>query len=152
MQSEEEIRWLNRLIEDFEGSVRRGAWQLEQFEGSRAELRGVWDDSCSRELAMRFFGPHAEEASRQIANLRYGETQLREVSRSIRNGNDQLTIATDRHSDFQSHISESATIFHTIDSLMSEALERTGESGALMNQSRSLIEQAEAAGNSAPAG
>lgn len=152
MQPDEEIRWLNRLIEDFDSGLRRGSWQLAQLETSRAELRNVWDDSCSQEITMRFFDPHAEEASREVADLKHGESQLREVSRSIDKGNKQLITASERSNEFQSLLSETATVFHTIDSLISESLERAGESVALINQSQSLMDQAEQAGNSAPAG
>lgn len=146
----EEQQWINRLIDGFDESIRKASWQFNELESCRAEVKFAWDDSCSRELAQRFFDPHAEEATRTLADLRNGEQKLRAAHEALGAVDEAFDKAGKYSRRHQEILSEASTAFHAIDSLLSETHDRVSNSYRHQGDAMNLIQQANQAGNAAP--
>lgn len=143
----EQIRWVSNQILSLEDTTRQSKWNLEQLEDQRTQLRAIWDDSCSEDMARRFLNPQARDAAEALGALGTQTQQLQAVSSACERAYSDYEHVMSHSSEIERLVGEAGNVFRTLDSLVSEVNRHAESSDHQASQARIRLEEANRAGN-----
>lgn len=143
----EQIQWVSNQVASFEDTVRQSKWQMEQIDDQRTQLRRVWDDACSEDMARRFLNPQARDATEALSFLEVQIQQLQGVSAACGDAYTEFEHVIARSAEIERLVGDAGNVFRTLDSLVSEVNRHAESSDHHANQAKMRLEDANRAGN-----
>jgi len=144
---QEQIQWVSNQVASFEDTTRQSKWHLDQLEDQRAQLRGVWDDACSEDVARRFLTPQARDAAEALRTLGEQIQQLQSVSSACGSAYIEFEHIISQSAEIERLMSDAGNLFRTLDSLVSEVNRNAESSDHHASRSKMLLEEATHTGN-----
>ncbi len=141
-----ELHWLAQRIEELREAVQKSRWHLEEVREYRGELMHMWQDNCSREMTRRFLDPLDAEGVTSLVELDRQTDLLQSCHAALDQAADFCNVSLVASAELRQLVDEAESIFRALTSIVSEAIERTGESSAYAAQALNFLHQAEAAG------
>jgi hypothetical protein len=143
---QEQIQWVSNQVASFEDTTRQSKWNLDQLQDQRTQLRAVWDDACSEDVARRFLNPQARDAEEALHALGEQIRQLQSVSSACGKAYTEFEHVMSHSTEIERLMGDAGNLFRTLDSLVSEVNHRTESSDHHVSQSEILLVEANLAG------
>lgn len=117
-----DVPWMTRLLDELEETVRAAQLSKRELDEYRAEVRGSWDDTAAKDMAVRFFEPHAissEAANEQLVNE---ITHLQACRSSLQQANEIIREMNEISRDVETNTTAIEDLFRILDSLQSQGV------------------------------
>lgn len=146
-----DLHWLRNQLDSAAGSATTAELDSSATQDFRNDIRGLWNDACSREMDMRYLTPVADNQDKTAEHLRLHREDLHQGLAALQKAVEHGRATEKLSREIAGILTDVSSVSRLIASIDKEIESHLGEADHQIRKSKSTALEADQAGNSAVA-